>query len=229
MKIITNEKIIERKSKIGFWSSLISPAIIALSMWIFFTQLRKFGLSLIIFFVGLILYQIGKFFRKWGRGSDLVFNKALEKLGKDYTLYHFSSPVSHLLVGSAGIWILVPRHTRGSITYNEKRNRWKLNHPTFTGKVFSPFKEGLERPKLEILAEADALDRYLQKHWENRASPAIQAAVVFLEEKAEVNSDNSPIPTLHIRGLRDFIRKREKEERAPYSLIKEFNTLLIQD
>jgi hypothetical protein len=229
MKIITNEKIIGRNTKIGFWSSLISPAIIALSMWIFFTQPRKFWLSLIVLFVGFILYQIGKIFRKWGRGSDLVFNKALEKLGKDYTLYHFSSPVSHLLVGPAGIWILVPRHTRGSITYNEKRNRWKLKHPTFTGKVFSPFKEGLERPKLEVLAEVNALDRYLQKRWKNRASPAIHAAVVFLDEEAEVNADNSPIPTLHIRGLREFIRKREKEERAPYSLIKEFNTLLIQD
>jgi hypothetical protein len=40
--------------------------------------------------------------------------------------------------------------------------------------------------------------------------PGIQAALIFVNENAEVEADNAPYPTMHARQLKKFIRKEAK-------------------
>lgn len=226
MKFITNEKLIKRNSQAGYWASLLSPVTLVLSA-ILLEQ--KVGLSWLIFSLGVILYQIGKLLRKYGRGADLTLNKALERLGNEYTLYHFSTPVSHLLVGPAGVWMLVPRYVQGEITYNAKRNRWKLVRKGPFAKLTGFLREGLGRPDLEIINEATALDRYLEKRWEGDAALQVDAALIVMDEKSIIDAGDSPVPTIHLRSLRQFLREKEKENKIPPTTLKKLIQILPRD
>ena len=60
---------------------------------------------------------------------DELIDQALKGLDKKYTLYHYSIPVSHLLVGPAGVWILLPYYQRGTITYKTAAGAKKAATP----------------------------------------------------------------------------------------------------
>ena len=62
-------------------------------------------LSFVALLLGFLLSQVGIFFgNRWGRrpGPDELLSAALKGLEDKYTLYHYSTPVYHLLVGSFG-------------------------------------------------------------------------------------------------------------------------------
>lgn len=225
MKIITDEKLIKRNSQIGYWASLLSPVTLVFSA-ILLEQ--NVVLSWLIFTFGVILYQIGKLLRKFGRGADLTLNKTLERLGNEYTLHHFSTPVSHLLVGPAGVWMLFPRYARGQITYNEKRKRWRLARNGLFPKLTSFLREGLGRPDAEILAETKNLERFLQKHWEKEPLQ-VDAALIMMDEKTTIDADNAPLPTIHLGSLRQFLRNKEKENKVQASTLKILIQILSRD
>lgn len=226
MKIISNKKIIERNSKLSFGSALLSPVLIAISAWLFFDSEENLGLSLSLLVVGFIFYQVGITTKRWSRGTDQTLNNVLRRLDDNYTLYHFTTPVSHLLVGPAGIWILAPRYARGIVTFNEKRKRWKLTRSSAGSKVFSVFMEGLGRPDLELVGEAGALDRYLKKHWEYKEHPHVDGAIIFMDDRVEIEADNAPVPTLKVGKLREFIRAQEKESKVSAGVVKKFKAVV---
>ena len=225
MKIISNDKKISRNSTIGFWSSLISPALLLFSAFSILNNPAGFQKVFPIFALGIVLYQIGLSFRKYGRRSDREFNKILSKLDNKYSIFQFKSPVPHLLVGPAGIWILLPKYAKGLITFNQKRKRWKLKRESFLDKFFFFISEGLGRPDNEILRQADVLDYHLQKNWDRKDNIQVNAVGVIMHEKSKINKDEFPIPTIHINKLRGFLREKEKENKIPISTLKAFQDL----
>jgi hypothetical protein len=167
---------------------------------------------------GFALSQIGIYFgNRWGRRPrpDEQLNEALKGLGDNYTLYHYSSPVSHLLVGPAGIWALIPHHQPGKIVY--EKNRWKQRGGSVGQRYLRIFaQEGLGRPDLEISGDIDSVNRFLSKNLPGDGTgngiPSAQAVLVFTNEKAEIVADEAPVPALAAKKLKDFIRKRSKEK-----------------
>ena len=113
MKIIKNEKLIKRNSKIGQWTSTSALAVLAVGMYISFVKPDLFIWAVAALLLGFILTQIGLYFgNQWGRSPrpDERLDAGLKGLTKDFILYHWATPVSHLLIGPAGIWILLPYH-----------------------------------------------------------------------------------------------------------------------
>jgi len=225
MKIVSNESVIKRNSRIGLMASFISPILFVLSGSTLLNSQKNTSIALVLLILGFIFFQTGIAFRKWGRGAEETLGAALKKLGKEYTLYNFHTPVSHLLVGPAGYWILIPKYTKGMITYNEEKKKWNVTRTSLINKIFSFMMEGIGKPELEIIGEADALDRFLQKNWEHDTAPHINAALVFADEGALVNADNAPIPTLHLKKLREYIRLQEKGNAPPHAELKVFQSL----
>jgi hypothetical protein len=187
------------------------------------TNPKQIGVSLFAFILGLFIFALSSAFRRYVRGKE--FNLALKKLGNDYTLYHFITPVSHLLVGPAGIWILVPKYAKGTVTFDESRGRWRFSRPSFLAKTFFFMTEGIGRPAVDVLREADVLDRFLRKNWKLKERPYVEAAIVFMDEDTLVDARNAPIDTLPIKKLREHIRKKEGENKMSHSALKAFNEL----
>ena len=228
MKIISNEKLIKRNAKIGQVTSLSSLVILGVGMYISFQKPELFSLSIGALLTGFLLSQVGIYFgNRWGRSPrpDELIDQGLKGLPDDYTTYHYSSPVPNLLVGPAGVWLLLPYHQNGIIEYDGKR--WKANKGGFTQSYMRIFgQENMSRPDLDASAEAEKLTRHLSKQMGEDKIPPILAVLVFTSKGAEVKADNAPVPTLHLKKRKAFIRKQAKDNPITAQEIKIVNDAL---
>lgn len=214
MKIIKNEKLIKRNAKIGQYTSIGALVVLGVGMYISFTQPELFVWALGALLVGFTLTQIGMYFgNRWGRSPrpDEKLDTGLKGLTKDYSIYHWTTSISHLLVGPAGVWVLIPYHQRGRVTY--RKNRWKMsgggllqNYMRLLGQ------EGIGRPDLEAESEIQSIKKALAKDLGEDEIPEINAALVFTNEEAEIEAEDAPMPTLPIKKLKDFVRTKAKEK-----------------
>ncbi len=230
MKVLSNEKVIKRNTQIGKYASIAALLILAGGMVVSFTMQEQAFIAFGALMVGFILSQFGIYFgNRFGRRprTDERITAALKGLTKDYTLYHYLAPVNHLLVGPAGVWILEPYHQRGTITY--EKNRWRQKGGgLMLGylKIFA--QEGLGRPDLEAQADLDALGNALKKSLGDDLPP-LNAALLFYDPRADIQADEAPHPTLKIDQLKDFLRKRVKENPFPPEQVKRILDVLPKE
>ncbi len=210
MIIVRNEKLVTRNKKLGKYSGILSIAILAAGMYVSFRYQEQVYLSLLALLVGFTLSQIGIYYaNRFGRSPrpDEELDAALKGLDDEYALYHYQSPVSHLLVGPAGIWMLLPFTQKGKISYDQKRRRWKQAKGNLYMRFFA--QDSIGNPEQELSAGLKRLKRELIKI-PDLDLPEIQAALVFSNEAAEVEAENAPYPTLHARQLKKLIRREIK-------------------
>ena len=213
MNIISNEKMIARNAKIGQFTSLASLVILGVGMYISFTKPELFNISVAALLGGFILSQIGIYFgNRWGRSPrpDELLDQGLKGMSKEYTLYHYSSPVPHLLVGPAGVWLMLPHHQQGTIIYDGKK--WKAKEGGFAQNYMRIFgQENMSRPDLDAGAQADKLTRTLRKYMDENELPPILGAVIFTSKNATVEADDAPVATVHLKQLKPYLRKVAKD------------------
>jgi len=232
MIIETNEKLIRRNSRIGQYAMVAGLLVLVGGMVISFRYEQYFNLSLVALLLGFLLSQVGIYFsNRWGRRPrpDELLNQALKGLDNKYALYHYQTPAAHLLVGPAGVWVLAPRHQRGTITYEKGRYRQK-GGGLLMGYLKLFAQEGLGRPDLEILGEAESIHKFLAKILpENESPPPVQAALIFTNPDTEIVIDenaNPPAETMHLSKLKDFIRKKAKSKPIPQNKAQELQALI---
>ena len=210
MIIIRNEGLIKRNTQIGKYSGIISIVILGAGMYASFKYPEQIIYSLVALFLGFTLSQIGIFYStRFGRSPrpDQELDDALKGLDDQYALYHYTSPVAHLLVGPAGIWMLFPYLQKGKIIYENKKERWKRVGGNLYLRFFA--QDNIGNPTQEIKSST----KRLQKEMGNIPDfefPSIKAALVFTNADAEVDAENAPVPTLHARQLKKLIRKEAK-------------------
>lgn len=226
MNIIRNEKTIKRNARIAQFTMLGGLLVLAAGMVVSFRYPEQFGLSLGALMVGFLLSQVGIYFsNRWGRRPrpDELIDQALKGLDNNYSLYHFSTPVSHLLVGPAGVWILLPYYQRGKITY--QNGRWKQKGGNVYLKIFA--QESLGRPEMEVAGETDSLKAYFDKILPEEVTPEINTALVFTNARTEIDISEDEMPpaaTIPISKLKELVRKTSKSRGLSMEKVK-----VIQD
>ena len=214
MKIIKNEKLINRNAKIGQYTSMGALIVLGVGMYISFTRPELFIWAVVALLLGFTLTQIGMYFgNRWGRSPrpDEKLDSGLKGLHKDFCIYHWSTPVSHLLVGPAGVWVLIPYHQRGQVTY--RKNRFRMSGGGFMQNYMRLFgQEGIGRPDLEAESEINSVRKALAKELDEGEIPEINAALVFTTEGVEIEAEEAPLPALPLKKLKDFMRNKAKEK-----------------
>ena len=214
MKIIKNEKLIKRNAKIGQYTSLGALAVLGIGMYVSFTQPELFVWAVGALLLGFTLTQIGMYFgNRWGRSPrpDEKLDAGLKGLHKEFNIYHWTTPVSHLLVGPAGIWVLLPYHQRGQVSY--RKNRWKMAGGGFLQNYMRLFgQEGIGRPDLEAESEINSVHKMLAKEMDEGEIPEINAVLVFTTDGVEIEAEEAPMPALPLKKLKDFMRNKAKEK-----------------
>lgn len=212
MKIIDNEPLYKRNIRNGFLASMAGVLLLVAAVYVLFTQQNYLGRYFLFLFSGVVLMQIGLYYSRWGRRPDWAFNKVLKSLDNSYSIFHQRGPVAHLLLGPAGLWILLPKYTRGRISYDKDKQRWRVEGVSLWKRITRSFaQEGIGRPHLEAMYEAAALDRFLEKHWEPDKPLHVQAAVVFLEDEVEVDAGDAPLPAVPLGKLKHTIQHGEAQ------------------
>ena len=221
MIIVRNERLVTRNNRIGTYSGIISILILGAGMYISFKYPDLISWSIIALASGFTLSQVGIYYsNRFGRSPrpDETLDSALKGLDNQYALYHYQSPVSHLLVGPSGIWILNPFSQKGKIIYNEKKGRWKQVGGNAYLKFFA--QDSIGTPEKDITNNTKRLHKELARIPDFEV-PEIRSALVFSNENAIVEADNAPVPTVHARQLKKLIRKEAKgDQTLPTSTVK---------
>ncbi len=233
MNIETNENLIRRNARIAQISMVAGLLVLVGGMVLSFRSAEQFGLSLAALLVGFALSQIGIYYgNRWGRRPrpDEILNTALKGLDGRYSIYHYVTPISHLLVGPAGIWVLLTRSQRGVITYEKGRWRQRGGGVMMTYlRIFA--QEGLGRPELDIQHELENLEKFLRNLLEEDDLPSLNAALVFTNENVEIAIDENmdlPAPTLPVGKLKDYLRKFAKGKPISMDKSQEIQRLIAE-
>ena len=213
MKKVTNTKMIRRNAKIGQYMSIGALVILGIGLYISFKYPTLFAYSLLALLLGFFLSQVGMYYgNRWGRSPrpDQIIDDSLKGLGRDFTVYHYVTPASHLLVGPAGIWTLLPYFQSGVITYEKKR--WRSKGGGFIQGYLRIFgQENIGRPEIESKVEIESANRYLVRLLpEGTHVPEIQALLIFTNPKAVLNAEGAPTPALVVSQVKDFMREKVK-------------------
>lgn len=231
MKIIKNEKLIARNSKIGQWMSLGALGVLGIGMYISFTRPELLTISLVSLLIGFIMSQVGMYMgNRWGRSPrpDEKIDAGLKGMHSEFNMYHYSAPVPHLLVGPAGVWVLLPYHQSGQAFY--EKNRWKIKGGGFLQGYMRIFgQESIGRPELEAQSEIQVVRNFLLKQMDESAIPEIKAALVFTNDKIEVEAGESPIPAIKLKQLKEFMRQMSKSRALSGSQILEITNQLPKE
>jgi len=228
MKIIVNEKTIQRNKKIGQFTTFGSLAVLGVGLYLSFTQ-QLLTWSFACLVVGFLISQVGMYFQsRYGRSPrpDEQITKELKGLEDKYCLYHYTTAIPHLLVGPAGIWMILPFFPSGKINYNEQKKRWEQKGGNLYLKIFG--QDSLGRPDLDAQSYMRDLQKYFKKNLPDVNIPEIKTAFLFLNPKVEVQAQNAPIPTMATDKLKDLIRRVAKQEPADPEIINLIQKILPQ-
>lgn len=227
MKLITNDKLIKRNGRLGQIATITGLLVLVGGMFISFRYQSYSGIAWIALLIGFALSQIGLYFgNRWGRHPrpDELINQGLKGLDNQYSMYHYTTPAAHLLVGPSGMWVIIPYHQVGKIVY--EKGRWRQKGGGFMQRYLRAFaQEGIGRPDLEAPAEAQAVSRFLKKSLPYKTIIEPKTVLVFTNEKADLEVDGAPVPTLPLKKLKETIRKSAKENALPPLLLQEINDL----
>ncbi len=221
MKIIKNEKLIKRNSMIGQWTSIGGFIIIGVGMYFYLTNLNKPEMLAkydVYYFIAVgvafMLTQVGtRLGNRFGASPrpDEKIDAALKGLPGDFTVYHFVTPASYLLVGPAGIWVLLPFHQRGVVTYT--KNRWHIDNGDFIQRYLSIFGgQGIGRPDWDAESEISLIQKLFAKKINKGEIPEIKAVLIFMHNEADLKVEGAPLPAMKIKQLKDFMRQKAKEK-----------------
>lgn len=228
MKIATNTKLIKRNSRIGQITSLGALGILAAGMYITFKNPTAVGYSLGALIVGFFLSQIGMYYgNRWGRSPrpDEIIDKGLKGLGREYTIYHYSAPVPHLLVGPSGLWVLLHYYQGGSITYVNKR--WRQKGGGFIQSYLKLFgQENIGRPEIESAAQIEALKKYFKKSLPDIEIPEIFSVALFSNLAASLELNDAPISAMAPKDFKELLKQKSKEKSFPQLTLKAIQDIL---
>jgi hypothetical protein len=230
MKIVTNEKLVKRNGRIGQIATITGLLVLVGGMVLTFRNPNYAYLSWIALILGFGFSQIGlSFSNRWGRHPrpDELIDQGLKGLNDQYSIYHYSTPAAHLLVGPSGLWVILPYYQTGTIVY--EKNRWKQKGGGFMQRYLRIFgQEGLGKPDLEASEEIRSLERFFTKNMPEFEFEKPNVVIVFVNERADLQVEDAPILTLPVKQLKNTIRKSAKSSPFSPELINQVNGLFAQ-
>ncbi len=211
MRLITNEKLIKRNATLGKYTVIGGLAILVGGLIVSFSKQNDPDWQLVPFYtllVGFLLSNVGTYyFNRYVREprADQALEAALKGSDDRYYFYNYRLPASHVLVCPAGIYVLVPKFQAGKVEWDGKR--WKHHGASLFRSIFG--QEGLGNPNSEVASEIATLSKFLAKKVGGELTP-VQGIIVFYSPQAQVEAKNAPIPAMHVKQLKEYLRKLPK-------------------
>jgi len=227
MKIYSNETLYRRNEQLGLITNLGGIALIMIAVFVLFNTPGQLGRYFLFLLGGIILIQAGMYFGRMGKRADLSINKSLKSLDNNYSIYHHMNPIQHLLVGPSGSWIIIPRHTKGMVSYNAQKQKWEIKDGNFFGNLWRWLtQEKLGRPHFEAMIEADSLDRLLEKKWTSKEQVHVHAVAVFLDSEIILDVGEAPFPAVALKKLKQVVTKNDHGKSLTNASLKQLNSIL---
>lgn len=205
MRVYKNESFIKRRATLGkwlFWGALgvLMGGMIASFRWQQYPLIPLVALT-----VGFTLAQIGTYYlNRYVRPdrADVTLTAALKGFSHNFSLYHYLSPASSVLLAPEGCYAFVVKLQSGKITIKDGRG----HQPMTLGRLITFFgQESVGDLAREAQAEANALTRYIAKQLPE-AQVSVTPVVVFAHPDAQLDVQSSSVPVVHAKQLKDWLR-----------------------
>ena len=230
MYIYTNEQKLKKYKNVSKYTTIASFAVLIGGAIAAFSQ-KYVTISFLCLVVGFFLSQYSiAVTSKWGRepSNDNIFNVKLKGLSDNFSIYHYMDPVDHLLVGTAGAFILQPYMQGGHIGYDEKKQRWTQKKANWFMKLFG--QESLGRPDQECEANLEAVRNYFVSRDIDFPDDKIHPVLVFINPQAVIEEgQNFKYDTIPIAKLKETIRNYAKADRLDADFIDQVTDKLPLD
>ncbi len=229
MRIVTDTKSINRNLQIGRYAQIAGIVLLVLAL---FANLASWGQLnqttadgqltaqqqqlVIASFIGLLLgYTLTTIAQSINlRYAPRVDNRladALRDLDDRHTLYNYRFGAAHVLVAPSGVYAIAPRTQSGPISF--ENGKWK-HHGSRGGLLRLFARDTLGNPANDAQISVDEVKAFLKKQ-----TPEIvvepKPLIVFLNPRAVLKVDASPVPALHVKQLKDYIRRQTKSATIP--------------
>jgi hypothetical protein len=231
MRTVINSKLVRRNTQIAKYANPLMIVLLAGSMFVVLQMPERIELGMAAALLVFMTYPVSmRFMNLWGRRPrpDEIIERCLKGLDRQYTLYHYATPARHLLAGPAGLWVILPYYQAGRLIY--EKGRFRLRGGGFTQsylRVMGP--ESLGRPDLDAEADVAAVRRLLVRLLpEGVEPPPVRALLLFVHPRMELQAEGSPIPAVAARELKDFLRRRAREEPLPAGELDKIRAALPQ-
>jgi hypothetical protein len=220
MRKITDFQTINKKAKLSNWFSAIGIILLIGSLFIGYDGIRMYlslATTILAFIVVMVGTNLAKKFTGRPRPDELI-NKALKGLSNDYTLYNHITPVDHLLVGPKGLWIFNTKRSRGTFFYDQKRKTYKHVGGGILVQYLKIFNlEGIGNPVKDYQKDTKKIKSLLADKLGKTTDYPIHHVTIVVDELSTVECENAPVPTIHVKALRDYMTNDIQNEEATLS------------
>jgi hypothetical protein len=173
---------------------------------------------------GLILVNVGAAYGgKWLRDPrpDQVLDKALKGLNHGSRLYNYLLPVDHVLLSSAGLFVLTLKTQDGQIIGHG--DKWQRRLKLWAS-FMAMFESKLGNPSRQARNEAAKMESWLHTHLPDAAVP-VRPVVVFTNPKAQLFLTEPSVPAFALADLKGHLRTALKEKPLPQTTLKALTDL----
>ncbi len=215
MQIVENKTYVSGKVRIGNIANYASMGLLVVGfvlslMTSTFGQEAIFAAYVALIAAFLLLSYGRTFSRRWGSRfrQDQWLIPALRGVDNRYTMFNYAAPglPDHLLVGPAGLFVLIPRSNGGTVRFQNGRwSRGNIGSSLFRGLA----EGGIGNPLVDVRRAMELLAGYLKKHGSEELIAGLEARpiVVFTNPGARLEVHNPPIPVVQNKELRAIFRK----------------------
>jgi hypothetical protein len=205
VKVIRNDAYIQKRSKIGRYTSLAGLLILLAGMLISIFRSEYITFSFACLLIGFVLSQIGIYYgNRFVRPDrpDEALTKALKGLDDRYYLYHYQLPTSHVLLAPDACYVLSVYPQSGRIMARGDRWRQALGWRWLFAWLGQ---EGIGNPTKAAQFEVESLQRYLTKKLPDVDVP-LAPVIVFSHPNVALDVTGTAVPVVHVKKLKDWLR-----------------------
>jgi hypothetical protein len=87
----------------------------------------------------------------------------------------------------------------------------------------------ISRPDLDAGVQKDKLIKTLKEQMPEEEIPNINAAIIFTSNSINVLADDAPVPSMHLKQLKSFVRKEAKNSEITKVEIDAVNSALQKE
>lgn len=216
MRIITDEARIAKGARVGKIFTfaglgfLVGGLIISLAL----QETPFLWLSFTCLLIGLVVSSIGTMnMNRWVREprADQALAQGLKGFDDRYSLYNYTLPAPHVLLGPAGLYVLTAMGQDGTIRYQDGTFQRDFSLARLLRFMAE---EGLGKPLKEADSQVEAMQTFMAEN-DTGQDVEIQNLLVFYNPRVDLSATDPPRPLLTPKGLKKAIRKQQGTSLAP--------------
>jgi hypothetical protein len=230
MRLTTNEKLIERQSKLARYATFGGLAILLGSLAAsFMSTTFPIGVAYGLLFVGFIFAYIGavlanKYIKE--PRADQALEKALKGFDNKNHLYNLVLPIAHVLLTPTGLVIFRVKPQDGQVSC--KGETWR--RPFQLSRLFGGMgQEGLGNPTADLRADITKLKDWLVDKIDTAAVVPIDGYIVFTDPRVQLTVEEPALPTVRVEDLKDTLRRAKRGAPVPPALYDQLQKALDEE